>query len=103
MVLPYHRSIDEARERKPQTGEPIGTTKRGIGPCYCDKAARVGLRMGDLVDPSFAQTLNDHIVANNKILGALGAPRRSMPGPCWPTTKRRQITCALTSVTPSWR
>jgi adenylosuccinate synthase len=73
MVLPYHRMIDEARERKPTTGEPIGTTKRGIGPCYGDKAARVGLRMGDLVDASFPSSLRDHVEANNRILSALGA------------------------------
>ncbi|HEY8240147.1 MAG TPA: adenylosuccinate synthase [Kiritimatiellia bacterium] len=73
MVLPYHRMIDAARESKPQTGERIGTTKRGIGPCYGDKAARVGLRMGDLVEPGFADLLRGHIEANNKILTALGA------------------------------
>ncbi|MFH0909623.1 MAG: adenylosuccinate synthase [bacterium] len=74
MVLPYHRSIDEYRERKPVNGERIGTTKRGIGPCYGDKAARVGLRMGDLLDPSFAEMVKSHVATNNKILQALGAP-----------------------------
>jgi len=47
VVLPHHRLIDELREKK-SNGE-IGTTKRGIGPCYEDKVARRGVRMGDLL------------------------------------------------------
>ena len=74
VVMPYHRLIDEYRERKP-AGDKIGTTKRGIGPTYGDKAARVGLRMGDLVDPDFPKLLAQRIDINNRILEALGAPR----------------------------
>jgi adenylosuccinate synthase len=48
VVLPHHKLIDELREKK-SNGE-IGTTKRGIGPCYEDKVARRGVRMGDLRD-----------------------------------------------------
>jgi adenylosuccinate synthase len=48
VVLPYHRLIDAARE---EAGR-IGTTLRGIGPCYTDKAARRGIRMIDLIEPS---------------------------------------------------
>ena len=48
LVLPYHRLLDEQREARKGDGK-IGTTKRGIGPAYGDKAARVGLRMGDLM------------------------------------------------------
>ena len=46
VVFPYHRLLDEARETAQVQGskDKIGTTKRGIGPCYGDKAARVGLR-----------------------------------------------------------
>ncbi|HMP72529.1 MAG TPA: adenylosuccinate synthase [Kiritimatiellia bacterium] len=73
MVLPYHRLIDEYRERKPTTGSAIGTTKRGIGPTYGDKAARTGLRMGDLLDPVFPDLLRKRVEVNNKILTALGA------------------------------
>src|ERR1041385_6430310 len=48
LVLPYHRLLDEQRElRKGRTR--IGTTKRGIGPAYGDKAARTGLRLADLM------------------------------------------------------
>ncbi|UCH29233.1 MAG: adenylosuccinate synthase [Myxococcales bacterium] len=48
VVLPHHKLIDELRENK--SGGAIGTTKRGIGPCYEDKVARRGVRMGDLLD-----------------------------------------------------
>jgi adenylosuccinate synthase len=48
-IMPYHRLIDSAREGK--AAAKIGTTGRGIGPCYEDKKARVGVRAGDLTDP----------------------------------------------------
>jgi adenylosuccinate synthase len=74
VVFPYHRLIDEYRERKPATGDRIGTTKRGIGPSYGDKAARVGLRMGDLLDPSFPDLLRNRVESQNRVLAAHGAP-----------------------------
>ena len=74
VVLPYHKLIDEYREKKPATGTMIGTTKRGIGPTYGDKAARTGLRMGDLVDPDREALLRARLASNNRILAALGAP-----------------------------
>ncbi|WP_031388577.1 adenylosuccinate synthase [Desulfonatronum thiodismutans] len=46
VIMPYHKLLDKLREEK-RTGEKIGTTGRGIGPCYEDKAARVGIRVGD--------------------------------------------------------
>ncbi len=49
IVLPYHRVLDRARDRS-GNGKRLGTTLRGIGPCYTDKAARKGLRMADLID-----------------------------------------------------
>ncbi len=52
VVLPHHKSIDELREKR--SGGAIGTTKRGIGPCYEDKVARRGVRMGDLLNPGAA-------------------------------------------------
>ena len=51
LVLPYHQILDELAES--QLGDnKIGTTKRGIGPAYADKASRVGIRVEDLVDPT---------------------------------------------------
>lgn len=74
LVFPYHRLIDEYRERKPSTGSAIGTTKRGIGPTYGDKAARTGLRAGDLLEPGFTDLLRRRVETNNKILATFGAP-----------------------------
>ncbi len=73
LVLPYHRVIDEQRELKKGKNK-IGTTKRGIGPAYGDKAARVGLRMSDLAQPElFAEKLATRIEENNLVLSAFGA------------------------------
>ncbi len=73
LVLPYHRSLDEQRELRKGRAK-IGTTKRGIGPAYGDKAARTGLRISDLMQPIlFAKKLQAKIRENNSILQALGA------------------------------
>ena len=73
LVLPYHRELDGAREMLKGKNK-IGTTKRGIGPAYGDKAARIGLRVGDLVNPErFAAKLKARIKENNEVLKALGA------------------------------
>ncbi len=74
IVFPFHRVSDEYREQARSHGDKIGTTKRGIGPSYADKAARVGLRMGDMLDPDFPSLLSAHIKEQNSILAALGAP-----------------------------
>ena len=49
IIMPYHRTIDEYKENSSK-GNKIGTTKRGIGPCYADKISRVGIRACDLLD-----------------------------------------------------
>ena len=56
VVMPYHRVLDQAKEEA-SAGSKIGTTLRGIGPCYTDKAARLGLRMADLIEPERFRTL----------------------------------------------
>jgi adenylosuccinate synthase len=50
VIMPYHVALDGAREGAAGEGE-IGTTKRGIGPAYGDRAARTGVRVGDLLEP----------------------------------------------------
>ena len=50
VIMPYHVALDGAREAAAGDGM-IGTTKRGIGPAYGDRAWRTGIRMGDLLDP----------------------------------------------------
>ncbi len=73
LVLPYHRLIDERREQL-KGKHKIGTTKRGIGPAYGDKAARVGLRMSDLMQPEvFSAKLQARVRDNNQILKTFGA------------------------------
>ena len=52
MIMPYHKEIDKAREIK-KGANKIGTTGRGIGPCYEDRATRRGIRFADLFDPDF--------------------------------------------------
>ena len=74
LVLPYHRLLDEQRELRKGRGK-IGTTKRGIGPAYGDKAARTGLRISDLMQPAlFSKKLEAKVRENNSILQAFGAP-----------------------------
>jgi adenylosuccinate synthase len=50
VVLPLHRKLDSVREGKAEAGRKLGTTQRGIGPTYADKAFRTGLRMGEFLD-----------------------------------------------------
>jgi len=57
VIMPYHKQIDVARE-KMKADKKIGTTGRGIGPAYEDKASRLGLRFTELLDPT---TLSEHI------------------------------------------
>ncbi len=73
LVLPYHRLLDEQRELLKGKNK-IGTTKRGIGPAYGDKAARTGLRMIDLVNVErFERLLALRIKEQNSVLKAFGA------------------------------
>ncbi|MBA3046576.1 MAG: adenylosuccinate synthase [Candidatus Thermoplasmatota archaeon] len=51
VIMPYHKIIDGLEEEK-KGSLAAGTTRRGIGPCYADKASRFGLRMCDLIDPA---------------------------------------------------
>lgn len=68
VILPYHKLLDELQET--QRGEnKIGTTGRGIGPAYVDKAARVGIRMGEFTDPArFEARLRAVLVEKNVLL-----------------------------------
>lgn len=52
VIMPYHKLIDKLEEEK-KKGLAIGTTCKGIGPCYADKATRVGLRIADIVSPKW--------------------------------------------------
>jgi adenylosuccinate synthase len=68
LIMPYHLLLDLAGEQKLGRLE-IGTTRRGIGPCYADKAARLGIRMQDLLDPK---------ILRKKIVAALEPKRLAL-------------------------
>ncbi len=68
LIMPYHRELDRVTERF-LGKNALGTTKRGIGPAYADKAARVGLRVQDLMDEKiFRQKLDVAIKEKNTVL-----------------------------------
>ena len=73
IVFPYHQMLDAAREAQCSDDKKIGTTKRGIGPAYADRASRTGLRMGDLLDPVFPELLKFRAESANKELEFMGA------------------------------
>ena len=68
LLLPYHRTLD-ALEEAARGSDTIGTTKRGVGPAYSDKATRSGLRMGDLLNPDWLEGRLDNALrtVNRKI------------------------------------
>jgi adenylosuccinate synthase len=68
LIMPYHRLLDELIEES--LGEnKIGTTKKGIGPCYSDKIQRSGIRVQDLLDDDvFVQKVNKNLEEKNQIL-----------------------------------
>jgi adenylosuccinate synthase len=68
MILPTHRALDGAREVA-RGSASLGTTKRGIGPSYADKAARVNVRAGDMAHPEgFAERVAERVRAHNRRL-----------------------------------
>ncbi len=68
LIMPYHKLLDQARESA-KGGKAIGTTGRGIGPAYIDKARRIGIRIVDLLDrPSLEEKLRNNIAEKNEIL-----------------------------------
>ncbi len=74
LVFPYHRALDTGLEGASLANEKIGTTQRGIGPAYADKASRRNLRMGDLVGGAFADVLMARTAEKNRLLAALNMP-----------------------------
>jgi adenylosuccinate synthase len=68
IILPTHRALDGARELA-RGGSAIGTTRRGIGPAYADKAARVNVRAGAMASPEqFAERVADQVQSHNRWL-----------------------------------
>ncbi|KRV46094.1 adenylosuccinate synthase [Bacillus sp. TH007] len=68
VILPYHLKLDEVEEER-KGANKIGTTKKGIGPAYMDKAARVGIRIADLLDREvFEEKLARNLEEKNRLL-----------------------------------
>ena len=72
LILPYHCAIDGARENFKSGSDKIGTTGRGIGPCYEDKVARIGIRAADLADEALLRhKIEKALVEKNALLSGL--------------------------------
>ena len=68
LIMPYHLELDKVTERRLGKNR-LGTTKRGIGPAYADKASRIGLRVQDLLDPKiFSEKLSVALKEKNVVL-----------------------------------
>jgi len=69
VIFPYHRVLDGIEEEaKSEDGEEVGTTGRGIGPTYEDKAARRGVRVGDLEDPDVLREKLEYVVPQKRAI-----------------------------------
>lgn len=69
LILPYHKLMDRLKEERGRRTTKIGTTKKGIGPCYADKAARLGIRVADLADSAyFRERLESVLEEKNQVL-----------------------------------
>jgi len=67
LIMPYHKALDAARENY-LAGQKIGTTGRGIGPCYEDKVARIGIRTDDLTQPELMRAKITHALHEKNVL-----------------------------------
>ncbi len=71
VIMPYHKKLDELQEQE-RGSKKIGTTKRGIGPCYMDKISRSGIRMAQLlVEEDFKWALESALEEKNKIFNKI--------------------------------
>ncbi len=73
VVLPYHKELDRLSEGN-RGGNPIGTTGRGIGPAYADRATRAGIRVAEMLNPDhFARRVRANLAEKSRIMAAFGA------------------------------
>ncbi len=90
LILPSHGQIDRAREES-RGARRIGTTGRGIGPAYEDKAGRRAIRVCDLAEPAtLGDKIDDLLVHHNALLRGLGAPE----------AERQSLLAALIEIAP---
>ena len=71
VIMPYHKVLDQQREKR-TGGTALGTTGRGIGPAYSDKTSRLGIRIGDLLNPAYLKArIEESLVEKNVLLQTL--------------------------------
>jgi len=73
MVMNWHRAIDKADEALRSAEKKIGTTGRGIGPTYCAKVSRTGLRVGDMLSATFFDRIREQVAEANARLKVMNA------------------------------
>lgn len=93
IILPFHPHLDSLREEAKKKGHKIGTTQRGIGPCYGDKIARIGIRAGELLDEELLYDRLKGLVAHKnsvikEIFNAKGVSFKKMYDICLDYAKR---------------
>lgn len=72
VIFPYHIEFDQLLENLRDENDKIGTTKRGIGPAYCDKFERSGIRIEDFISSRFESLLKRNVRQRNRILELYG-------------------------------
>ena len=73
IIMPYHVAMDKMLEEN-RGNNKIGTTCRGIGPAYCDKYERSGIRVQDFIRPRFADLVRTNVESKNRIFKSYGYP-----------------------------
>ena len=80
VIFPWHFAEDQVMDKNTSDGENIGTTGRGIGPCYRDKVGRsYAVRLGDMYRDTFREQLQHNVEVKNGILSAMYAPGEFEP------------------------
>lgn len=75
IILPYHIALDKMLEALKDPTEKVGTTNKGIGPCYTDKSMRIGIRVIDFIhEDRFYKKLSQNVAYHNKVLEAYNFP-----------------------------
>jgi adenylosuccinate synthase len=77
VIFPFHRLIEKMSEAR-ENRVPIGTTSRGIGPCYEDKIGRRGIRIADLFDPDSFRNLYDVLAEDKRVLASIFLPNEKV-------------------------
>jgi adenylosuccinate synthase len=84
LIMPYHKALDLNQEAALKSNKKIGTTGRGIGPCYGDKINRKGIKIGDLLDEDlFRDKLKDNVEEKKQPVPTFCRATWALPGQCF--------------------